>query len=119
MPLIDTIRRFATGGGPYTVTRTAVGTYTNGVYTPGAASTLSVTLSIQPISGRDLHAVPEGQYAEDLRIAYTTTELFTRSPGRDPDVVTIDGEAWTVIDVDRWESSGTYYRAKLARKVTP
>jgi hypothetical protein len=60
----DVITDFATvgpnGDGSYTVTRTAAGTVTSGVYTAGSTSTFAIgggsgiPASVQPTEGRDL-----------------------------------------------------------------
>lgn len=111
------IARFKTG--TYTVTRTAVGTRTNGRYTPGATSTFDITASVQPVTGRDLQSLPEGQRAEETRIVYTTTELRTRTATVDPDSISIDSETWAVVKVERWQAFGnTHYRAFVARQTT-
>lgn len=102
------IRRYKTGD--YDVTRPSAGTVTNGVFTPGATSTFSISASIQPIAGRDLKSLPESRHAEEIRSVWTTTEL------RVEDTVDIGGETWEVIRAQMWPS---HYRAYLARKVTP
>lgn len=118
MALVDVIASFATG--TYSVTRTAAGAYTVGRYAAGGTSTFSIEASVQPVTGRDLKKVPEGHHADELRIVYTTTELRTRAPGSEPDVVTIDSEPWHVVRFERWQAfGGTHFRAWCARRVTP
>jgi len=103
--------------GTYTVTRTAAGTRTLGRYTAGAASTFSIEASVQPVTGRDLQAMPEGQRAEETKVVYTTTELRTRTPAGEPDTIAIDSETWAVTKVERWDAFGdTHYRAYVARQ---
>lgn len=115
MSLTGVISRFKTG--TYTVTRTAAGTRTLGRYTPGAPSTFSIVASIQPVTGRDLQTLPEGQRAEETRVVYTTTELRTRTATVEPDTLSIDSETWAVTKVERWQAfGGTHYRAMVARQ---
>jgi hypothetical protein len=103
--------------GTYTVTRRAVGAYSDGRWTPGGTSSFSIIASIQPVSGRLLLALPENERTEEQRVVYTITELRTRIGAADPDVVTIDGDAWEVSRVDRWQAFGAvHYRAFVARQ---
>jgi len=73
------------------------GTYVNGLYVPGSATSLTIEASIQPASGRHISALPEGQRAEETRIVWTKTRLRTREDGA-PDTVLIGSENYTVID---------------------
>jgi hypothetical protein len=106
-----------TAGSPFTVTRTAEGSRPNGRYTPGSASTFPIIASVQPVSGRELMILPEAQHVEEVRVVYTATEIKTREPGYEPDKVTIDGAAWTVIRAERWTyGAETYWRALVSRR---
>jgi hypothetical protein len=121
MALTGVISRFSTG--TYTVTRTAAGSYTTGRYAAGAPSTFAITASVQPVQGRDLQSVPEAQRGEEVKVLWTTTELRTRGAG-EPDSVSIDGEAWRVVRVKRWQAfggdgSGDHYEVYVARVVQP
>lgn len=115
MSLTGAIASFSTG--TYTVTRTAAGSSTLGRYTAGATSTFDIVASVQPVTGRDLLAMPEGLRADETRIVYTTTELRALTAASDADVVAIDGEVWGVVQVERWQAfGGTHYRALAARR---
>ena len=52
------------------VTRTD-GSYVDGVWTPGVASTFAIEGSIQPMSGRELLLLPEGQRSRGAWTLYT------------------------------------------------
>lgn len=118
MSLPDVIDSFATG--TYVLTRTTQGTYAAGRYTGGSTSTISIVASIQPLSGRDLQAMPEAQHGTETRVVYTKTPLQTESPAGPPDRVTIDGELWEVTQAFRWEAfGGAYYKAFISRLVSP
>lgn len=118
MALGGVIARFASG--TYTVTRKAAGTVSVGDYTPGATTTFSIVASVQPISGRELSVLPQGQRGEEVRVVYTLTELKTRTPATEPDTISIGGETWEVFRTESWEAFGaTHYRAHVARKVVP
>lgn len=108
--------------GVYTVTRTAPGTYdANGKFVAGATSTLAgVVATVQPVSGRQLRDVPEGQRGDELRVIYTETELWPRTPSQAGDRITLDGEAWVIVRAERWQGlGGVHWRAYAARQVTP
>jgi hypothetical protein len=107
--------------GTYTVTRRAAETDdTHGRRVAGATSTLSIVASIQPMSGRDLQGLPEGQRSDENVTIYTTTFLTTRSPTNAPDLVTFGGEPYEVFRVETWVAFGrTHYRAYAARRTTP
>lgn len=105
MGLSDVISTFATG--TYTVTRRAASTYSNGVRVAGSTSTLSITASVQPVTGRELERLPEGMRTTEVVKLYTTTALRTADSG-DPDHISIDGETYEVQLVERWTAKGYY-----------
>lgn len=113
MSVTDSIGALATG--TYSVSRRASGSFTQGRYTPGTLALLTITASVQPVRGRDLRVLPEGQRAEDTRVVYTTTELRTRTDSTEPDRVSIGGEPFNVFRVEKWDAFGTtHYRAFVA-----
>ena len=115
MTLASVIETFATG--VYTVTRQGAGSYdASGDFVPAATSELSVTASIQPVTGQELKVLPEARHGEENRVAYTTTPLRTQGPAGGPDRLLIDGAVFEVIKVELWPS---HCRAYLARVVAP
>jgi hypothetical protein len=68
------------GARSYTVTRTA-GAYVNGIWTDLAVETIRVRGSLQPMSGRDLDQLPEGERTAGQWKLYTETELRTSATG--------------------------------------
>lgn len=98
----------------YLVTRTAEPTFATGIGTAGATSTFYTGPAIlRPLDGDDLKTLPEGYHAEDARKLLTTATLRTEPV---PDVVTIDGAAWTVLRVATTTAfGGTHRRVMLAR----
>lgn len=119
MSLIGVISSLSTPG-PYTITRTAPGGFVKGRYTEGAQTTFTITGSIQPVGGRELEDLPEGQSGTEVRVIYTTTELFTRTPANESDYVTLDGEDWYVYRVERWQAfGGTHWVAYVSRLTSP
>jgi hypothetical protein len=120
MSLGHVISRFRTA--TYTITRAGAGTYTDGRFVPAATSTITIEGSVQPAGARQLELLPEGQRAGDLYTLYTTTELFTRGPGSTPDIVTLEGTAWVVIRVDRWDglhAVNPHYECIISKQVNP
>lgn len=120
MSLVGVIASFATG--TYTVSRPATGSYVDGRWQAGAPSTFDITASIQPARGRELAILGEGQHGPEIRVCYTTSDLRATPGGCD--VVTIDGERWNVVRVERWQAfggdaSGNHWRAYLARNERP
>lgn len=107
----DLIDSFATG--PYTVTRRAAATWSNGVAVPDPSpTTFSITASVQPASGRDLLRLPEGRRSVETRVLYTSAQLQVGAQGGalEADRVTIDGAVWEVQHVELWPAAVGYYR---------
>lgn len=110
------LQRLATG--TYAVTRPGAGTYTQGVYVPGAATTFTIAASIQPVTNRELLRLPEGLRTSLLVKIITGTELriATAPDGSGADVVSYRGESYQVEAVDAWNELGGAFEA-IARKV--
>ena len=101
--------------GTYTVTRTPASVYTAGRLVPGVATTFTVLGSLQPLSGREVDRLPEGAREREGMALWTTTELRGKLQTSEPDTVTVDGEAYEVQNVQRWDTLGNYYRAVILR----
>lgn len=112
MSLLDSIYGHQTG--VYTVTRRATGTFVDGVYVQNPTSTtLQIRGVIQPAreiqrvtAGRDMREREQNQYTDDVRIIHTDTEIHTRTPTNDPDIISYESGNWIVIRVERWAISG-------------
>lgn len=113
----EVIASFATddgaGSGAYAVTRCAEGTRTDGLWQPGATSSVSIVASVQPLDGDALKFLPEGVRAEDARLLFTTTPIIVED-GR-ADVVTISGATYRFYLVEPWSLDGVAYRCHCAR----
>ena len=59
------------------VTRYTAGAYVGHTYVPGATTTFSVLMSVQPLNGRELLNIPEAQRTRQWIKAYCATELRT------------------------------------------
>lgn len=123
MGLAGVIGVFTTG--TYAVTRTVAATYgTDGRLIAGSTSVINMDASIQPMSGRELQALPEGAHGREVRKMFSKSELSTRTPGNDPDLVMYKSESWEVLSVSAWEafglgSGGDHWEAIIARIATP
>lgn len=115
MSLLDTI---ADLGSTYTVTRRGAPTSVKGIMTAApTTTTLSITASVQPVSGRDQQNLPDAMRTRELRVVFTATEIMPVRPGYVADVVTYGGEPWEVLRSEKWEAFGdTFWRAYIARK---
>lgn len=106
----------------YTVTRYGAQSL-DASYAPTAAvaSTHEIEASVQPLSGRELEALPElDRERHNLRV-YTTFALRTEGPDGSSvypaDRLAIDGEAYEVREVQRWRSLAPipHYKARAVR----
>lgn len=112
--LADVVESFSAD---YSVARSALATYdVHGDPVAGASSSFSIRACVQPVSGRDLQRVPEGWRTQELITLFTPTELRTKTGMNEPDVVTVNGVAYQVQQVERWAELGNYWRV-LAMKV--
>ena len=102
--------------GTYTVTRTAPNTYdSNGRLVAGSTSSIFVVASVQPLFGRDLQQLPEGQHTSDMKAVYCATELKTQGSAQAADLIAIGGETYQVQKVENWSDSGNYFKALVAK----
>lgn len=94
-----------------TVTRTAVGSYVAGRYVPGSAQDMDAAGNIQPLTGKELLQLPEGERQRQAKKIYTAFAL------ENGDVVTrADGIRYEVQAVEDWtEFNQPHYKARLMR----
>ena len=88
---------------PFSVKRTVAGSYVNGVYVEGAETTITIQASVQPVSGQDLVAIPEGRRASDMVKIYTDSDLFGQGDagsGQSPDRLTYRGADYEIYTKD-------------------
>lgn len=126
MSLLDCITRFSTAAadgtpGGYVVTRTPSGTFVNGRYTPGTPTTFTIDAVVEPDSGREIKVLAEGQFAEDTKVLWTSTQLVTMSPNNVPDTLVINGDIYSVARIEGpWNMSNvTFYKVSVARQRVP
>jgi hypothetical protein len=111
MSLDDVVSSLATG--TYTVSRRSAGTYdANGQYVDGSISTLTISASCQPLSGRELQRLPEGARNRESRVFYTRTELKSVDgvTGAPPDVVEVPGVGFFEVHLVEDRSTSGFWR---------
>jgi hypothetical protein len=109
MSLADTVLRFSS---PYTVTRTATGTKVKGRYTEGTPTTFEISAVVQPLGGRELLRLPEGEKTRERLVVFTTTPLFS---GDVPDKLSIGADTWQVENVEDWQAHGGFLKATVVK----
>lgn len=84
------------------ILREAAGTYTNGVWAPGARSALTTHASVQPVvMGQDMHALPEGRHLSDFVKLYTNDKLNVTADGEgvQPDIIIHEGYGYELVSI--------------------
>ena len=99
-----------------TVTHRAAGSWTDGRYTDGAASTATIKAAVYPATGEQLDRLPEARRSRETIAIFTDSAL---TPGAAPsgagaDVITYGSDTYEVATVKRWVPGG--YET-LAQKV--
>ena len=92
--------------GNYTITRSKSGTFDRGRYVPGPKETIQVKGSLQPIGGRDIKMLEEGERIRDHYTFYSDAAIsvIDTTTQAEADVVTINGETYRVVSVEEWEN---------------
>ena len=84
------------------ILRETAGTYTNGVWAPGARSALTTLASVQPVvTGQDMHALPEGRHLSDFVKLYTNDKLNVTADGEgvQPDIIIHEGYGYELVSI--------------------
>ncbi len=84
------------------ILREAAGTYTNGVWAPGARSALTTLASVQPVvMGQDMHALPEGRHLSDFVKLYANDKLNVTADGEgvQPDIIIHEGYGYELVSI--------------------
>jgi hypothetical protein len=94
-----------------TVRRTAPGTYVAGRYVPGSAQNVTVTANIQPLNGKELLQLAEGDRQRQALKVYTAFALENGD-----EVARADGNRFEVQAVEDWTVfAQPHYKARLVR----
>jgi hypothetical protein len=89
----------------------AAGTYTKGVYSPGA-ETVSATKLIapQPVTANEKQMLPSGELERNYLKTWISVEL-TGWNTPDPDKLIISGKTYKIMSIDNRSTLGGYYKA--------
>lgn len=100
--------------------RSAAGTWTTGVYTAGATTSLSIAVSLSVPSAAVLQVLPEGLRSRARWMMHTTADVRPLTEGTSgtlPDRITHDGKTWTPVEVQNWVAHGGYRAFVLVEEV--
>jgi hypothetical protein len=100
------------------VTRPAGGEYVEGVYQEGATSSLTIQASVQPLSGRQLQALPEGRRNRESYRLFSDQGLRPYD-GQNPDRVLIDGHEFEVFSVSPWQNGILPHFDMIVQRIGP
>jgi hypothetical protein len=105
------------------VKRRSVGAYDiAGFYkVQGSHTTVTITASIQPVSGSDLILLPENRREEELLKLYTETLLIGAEKGNpiNCDIITINGFDYEVVKVFPWRNNVIpHYKVFVSKRTT-
>jgi len=85
----------------------ASGTWVKGIFTEGSATEFEFTASVQPLTPKELNALPEGERKLARFRLFTSYRLKTADDSDDkksPDQVQIEGQWYTVTGIDIWQN---------------
>jgi len=103
----------------YKVIRNNVGgTWSNGLYTKGATTEISIEGSVQPVNGEDLLNLPEAQRSKGVLKIFTDVKLYTVSTKNNfmADILEYKGDKYEVQEVkDYSDYFFSHYRAILTK----
>lgn len=103
------------------VTRAAASTLgANGLWTPGATTTVAVSAVVVPMGGRQMDALPEGWRTRDPLIVYAKSALKTvdESAKTDGDRFARGGATYEVQTVQDWSQQAGYWSAVAIKVAT-
>lgn len=88
-------------------TRFDAGSYVNGTYVPGSTNSIDIVMSVQPLNGKELMILPEGERTKNYVRGYTDTQLYTaqQSDSKKADRVSVDDVVYEVQKVEKWEGN--------------
>lgn len=92
------------------VTRRGPGQWLDGHYEPGQLETITIDCNVQPLNGREVEQLPEGEREKEQKWVWTQTGLVIG------DVVCYKGEKYEVQRVEDWTIFCiSHYKARMTR----
>ena len=90
----------------YTVKRMTGGTYIKGQWTPGDREDLTISMSVQPVTGKELENMNVGRRNIGKIKCYTDEELQISKPDEDftGDLVLFQNDLYEIIAKEPWQS---------------
>lgn len=84
-----------------TIKRKSAGSYINSRWVEGTEQSFRITGSEQPVSGRELLALPEGERVKTVLKVYTGERLYTarEAESKTADIIVINGADYKVVKV--------------------
>jgi hypothetical protein len=98
-----------------TVERRTAGVYTDGLYVPGTASSLTIPASVQPANAEDFQNLPEGERFGGSQLLYTLLELVgSKDLAKADKVINYLGVNWKIVHVEPWAHHG-YFKSIMVK----
>jgi len=96
-----------------TLVTVAAGTYTKGIYSPGAESTASIrVISPQPLSPNEKQMLPSGELERNYLKTWTDSEI-TGWGAANPDKIRISGKTYKVMMIENRSILGNFYKLTI------
>lgn len=87
-----------------------------GLWVPESAEPDTILiLEPQPLTGRDLQNLADGEHVRDYRVTWSATVLNPRVGTRDSDRIVYQGSEYKVISVNNRDVLGGFYKAIIRR----
>lgn len=82
-----------------------------------AGTPTTILASVQPLNGKELALLPEGERQRDQKKIYTVSEIRTadQNTGIPADWIEFDGEVWEVHQVENERSVVPHYKGRIVR----
>ena len=87
------------------------GTYVDGEWVPSLAASAPIRIiAPQPVSGKDLEQLPQGEHTKNFRVSWTKETVKTREYLQDGDRVDIDGATYKIFNTNDRRILGAYFK---------
>jgi len=116
MPFVNAVALIAAFGEDVTITRFLPGAYVDGIWQEAQDAQFEATMSVQPVTDRELENLPEGRRSGSVNKCYIASDIFTidARTQRNPDRVSWQGRTYELIEVQRWRGDLGHWKGFLA-----